>query len=946
MKKIHIIIVFCAMFAFSSTRVFAQDIETTDIELEGNAAVEDDQSIKVAFRDVKPENLLGGVSSVNMTELMDKAYGLNSLGFLSGTIGGFNGNIWGMDEYLVLVDGFPREAGNVLSTEIEQITVMKGAAAVVLYGSRAAKGVILITTKRGKAGERKISIRANSGMDVPKAYPKYLGSAEYMTLYNEARVNDGLDPLYSAQDIYNHGSGTNPYRYPDVDFYSSDYLRKMYNRSEAMAEVTGGNERARFYTTLGYYNESSVLKIGNAKDDNVSRFFARGNVDLSLHELITANIDANATFYNAHNTNSNYWGGAATLRPNRVSPLIPISYIEANDENSLATIHASNNLIGGKYFLGGTQLDPTNPIADAYAAGDGKYVIRQFQFNTGVNVNLRDVLDGLFFRTKYGVDYVGMYNQVYTNEYATYSPVWTNYAGTDMIASITKYGEDRKTGTQNISSTTYNNTNTFSAQFDYTKTIDEDHNLFAMVIANGWQRQLSEEYHRMSNVNLGLHLSYNYQQKYYADFSAAIPHSAKLPEGKRQAFSPTGTLGWRLTKESFLQESSVFDDLMLSVSGGIINQDLDIMTSDNAMGYFLYKGILQSGGWWSWGDLGGESATEFQRGENPNLTFVQRKEISVGLRGSMWNKALTFDMNYFANRMDGGIIRATSLYPVYFVQTGYPTSSIIPYVNYNIDDRTGFDFSVNAHKSAGAVDLSLGVSGMYYKSTANRRDENYEYAYQSRVGHALNGYWGLESQGLFQSETEIASSPNQTFGEVKPGDIKYKDQNGDGIIDSNDEVFLGRWDAPMTMGVNFTAKWNNFTLFAMGTGAFGGKSIKSSSYYWVRSDNKYSEVVRDRWTEATKATASFPRLTTTNGDNNFRYSDYWMYDSNYFGLSLVQLTYDVPQHILKGTFVKELSAYFGGYNLLTLSKEREHLERNVGSAPQTRFYNIGLKAVF
>jgi TonB-linked SusC/RagA family outer membrane protein len=949
MKQIHKLIVCCTLFAFNLSGIFAQEAKTMDSYLNSDSLGVNDPLIQVAFRAVNLENLPAGVSVVDITDMMKKSYTLSSSGFLSNTVGGINGSgIWGMgSDYLVLVDGFPRDANNVLPTEIEQVSVLKGAAAVVLCGSRAAKGVIMITTKRGKAGERRISIRANTGLNTPKAYPKYLGSAEYMTLYNEARVNDGLSPLYSEEDIYNHGSGLNPYRYPNLDFYSSDYLKKAYNRSEAMAEITGGSKLARFYTTAGYYNEGSMLKVGNTKDDYISRFFARGNIDLTLHELITANIDANATFYDARTARTGFWSAAASLRPNRVSPLIPMSYLEENDAPSWALVNASNYMVDGKYFLGGTQLDPTNPIADAYAAGETKYVSRQFQFNAGINLNLRDILDGLFFRTKYGVDYAGTYNLAYTNDYATYAPSWTNYAGTDMIATLAKYGEDRKTGNQNISGTAYRSTNFFSGQFDYTKVINSDHHLFAMLVVNGWQRQVSAQYHRISNANLGLQLSYNYGHKYYADFSAATLYSAKFPTANRTAFSPTATLGWRLFKESFLKDSQVFDDLMLNVSGGIINQDLDILTSDNEMGYYLYETILQTGGWWSTGgDVGGESATEYQRGANPNLTYVKRKEINVGLRGSLWNKLLTFDLNYFSTRMDGGITRPTSIYPWYFVQNGYPSSSIIPYVNYNIDDRSGMDFSLYLNKKVDKVDLTLGVSGLYYKATAVRRDENFAYDYQSRMNRPLNSTWGLENLGFFKDQADIDNSPAQQFGAVKPGDIKYKDQNGDDIIDNNDEVFLGRWDDPVTLGLNLTAKWNNFTLFVMGNAYFGAKGTKNSSYYWVRSDNKYSEIVRNRWTEATKETASYPRLTTTSGDNNFRSSDFWMYDSDRFALSQVQLTCDVPKYFLSRNFIKELSVYISGYNLLTVSKEQKHLEMNIGSAPQTRFYNLGLKAVF
>lgn len=942
MKHIYKGLVFCAALAFAHTHIAAQE---TQADLVETAQADTLQKVQVAFRSVDRSDLLGGVSVVDMEEMADKAYSYNSLGFIDNVVGGFNGNIWGNTEYLVLVDGMARDANNVLPHEIAQITILKGASAVVLYGPRAAKGVISITTKRGKVGDLKINVHANAGFLTPKSYPKYLGSAEYMTLYNEARANDGLAANYSQETIYNHASGLNPYRYPDFDMYSSDYLRKAYSLYEAVAEISGGNENVRYYTSTGYARESSPLKVGNTKDNYVSRFLVRGNVDMRLHKLITAQADANVTFYDSYSANVNWWSQAATLRPHLVSPFIPLSYIEGTDQNSLNTVLNSNYIKDGQYFFGGTQQNPTNPVADAYAAGDSKFVSRQFQFNTRFDINLSPLLDGLYFRAKYGIDYASTYNQGYNSSYATFAPTWTDYGGKDVIASITQYGKDEKSGSENISNSAYRYTYNVSGQFDYQRTINGKHNLFGMILANVWQTQQSGRYHRTTNANLGFQAAYNYQNKYYADLSVATPYSTKLPEGNRLAFSPTVTLGWNLAKESFM-ENSIFDDLMITTSAGIINQDLDITASDNEEGYYLYKAVIQSGGWYSWGDNGGLAATEFQRGDNLDMTYVKRKEFTVGLRGSMWNKLISFDLNWFTSKMDGGLVRTNSLYPNYFTQTGYPTSSIIPYVNYNVDQRTGFDFSVYANKKIGEVDLTLGVSGMYYKSTAKQRDENIEYDYLSAVGRALNGHWGLQNEGFFQNQSEIDAAPTQTFGEVKPGDIRYKDQNGDGQIDDNDRVFLGRWDSPFLSGINITAKWRNFTLFAMGNLYMGGYGMKDNSYYWVKGDGKYSEVVRNRWTDETAATATYPRLTTTDGANNFRSSDFWMYKNDRFNLTQVQLTYTMPEKVLKGTFIKGLSFFGNVNNLLTIAKERKALEMNVGSAPQTRCYQLGLKGTF
>ncbi len=199
------------------------------------------------------------------------------------------------------------------------------------------------------------------------------------------------------------------------------------------------------------------------------------------------------------------------------------------------------------------------------------------------------------------------------------------------------------------------------------------------------------------------------------------------------------------------------------------------------------------------------------------------------------------------------------------------------------------------------------------------------------------------------SQSDIENSAFSSFGEVKPGDIKYKDQNGDGTIDTRDEVYLGKggWSgAPLTLGLNLTVKWNNFTLFAAATGQFGAKAMKNSSYFWVDAEDKYSVVVRDRWTESTKETATYPRLTTFNSDNNFRSSDFWLYKTDRINLSKVQLSYDFPKRILSSKFIHELGIYANGSNLLMIAKEKEIMQLNIGQAPQTRFFNVGLKALF
>lgn len=906
-------------------------------------------TVQLAFRQVGADEVLGGVSVLDVENLLKKNY-INDInnGTISGYVPGYNGNsLWGLDAdndagYLVLIDGVPRDLNNIPPQEVKEITFMKGAQAVVLYGSRAAKGVIYITTKRGADAPLKIDARVNTGWAVAKAYPEYLGAAEYMTLYNEARANDGLAAAYSQEQIYHTAAHTNPYRYPDVNMYSGEYLKKVYNRTDANLEISGGNGRARFYTNINYFRQGDFVDFGEAKKNYSDRFSVRGNVDVNFSDYVSAYVNASATFYNSRGAHGSYWEAASTLRPNRITPLIPISMIDPSATGALDLVNTSMNIVDGN-FLAGTQIDKTNIFADYYAKGYNKFTSRQFQFDTGVNIDLSMLTPGLSFATKFAVDYATSYNTGYYNNYATFVPVWTSYDGKEVIGDVSMEGKDEHSGVQNISDSQSRQTMNFSAQFDYKRTFADLHNFHAMVVGTGWQRTFSGQYHRTSNVNLGFEVDYNFDKRYYVDLAIAGVHSSKLAPGHRQAWSPSASIGWRISQEDFLKGSDAVNELMLSASYSKLHSDMDI--SD----YYLYSANYTNGGWYSWA-VGGTSAAYPKRGENLDLTFVTREEFNVNLRGEFFNRMIGLDASFFVIKNDGLLVNNSVRFPSFF-STSYPEASFAPYINNNANRRTGFDFGVNFNKEFGEFALQVGVNGTYYDTKALKRDEIYENAYQYREGKPIDGIWGYRCEGFFATDEEAAAANQRALGggKLRAGDLKYTDINNDGLIDDNDIVYLGRggwYGAPFAMGVNITAKYKGFTLFLHGTGGFGGHAIKNGSYYWVAGDTKYSAEVRGRWTEATAATATYPRLTTGNGSNNFTTSDFWMYSTNRFDLAKVQLTYDFPKSIIHGPIVNGLSIYVSGSDLLTISKNRKIMETNIGSAPQSRFYNIGAKVTF
>ena len=924
-------------------------------------AQEVDDSVKVAFGQVAKTDLMGGVSEVNVEKLLKKDYSAHCLNDLQSLVSGYNGNVWGQDA-LVLVDGAPRDASTVNATEVEKVTVLKGASAVVLYGSKAAKGVILITTKRGKIQPLSIDATVNTGIYTPKAYPEYLGAAEYMTLYNEAlRNDDPTQPLkYSQEQIYNTAAGVNPYRYPDMDFYSSDYLRKFYNRTDATMEVKGGSKFARYYANLGMVYNNSLVKYGEKKKDKDMDFRVRSNIDATITDWLGAYINVGINISdNYRGRPEDYWSVAKSVRPNWYSGLLPISMMDHNNSSLAQMINGSKfHVLDGQYLLGGNSENQSTAFGDMLAAGYVKNHSRTFTFDVGVKADFDQWVKGLSFETAFSIDYWNNYSEAYKLSYAVYEPTWANVNGQDMIIDLKKYGKESSSTNEYVGATSYFQNTTFRAQFDYKNTFGKLHNVDATLAGWGYSKQNSADsghgnsaYHRTTNVNLGLRAAYNYYHKYYAEFGGALVHSAKLAEGHRNALSPSATLGWRIGQEKWFKDAlPCFDDLKINASYSVLNQDIDIPD------YYLYQGYYDvKGGWYTWNEGGnGTYTTISKRGSNEQLDFVKRKEWRIGLDASLLGGMVSVDMNYFHQLTSGLLTSGTAtIYPSWLSGDG----SFITSLNYNEDMRQGFDFAVNLKKEIGKVNAQLGLTGMVFSSKANKREEVNEYAYMNAQGQALDVMRGYVCEGFFTqedvdnmkanlSQDDPNFVPNHTFGEIKAGDLKYKDINGDGKIDSNDQTVLGKWGysaCPFIYGVNLTLNWKQFTLFVAGTGQMGAKAMMNND--WIYNQSKYTSVVRGRWTPETAATATYPRLTAKDNTNNFRNSTFWIYSTDRFNLNKVQLTYDMPSSWFENKVVRGMSVYFLGESLLTLSKHHKYMDTSYG-APYCRFYNIGLKMKF
>ena len=885
--------------------------------------------VRIAFGKVKKGDLVNAVSILDPKELRryDNTQSIASAltGLVPGMLG--NGNIRGIGSPLYIVDGLPRDISTINLSEVEQISILKDINSSILYGNDAVNGVVQITTKRGQAYKKQVNATAYYGISRPSALPKYLSSPDYMGLYNEARVNDGLGVQYSPAiiDLYRTG---NKYRYPSIDYYSSEYLKNVKPFSRAMVDFSGGNNVATYYSNIGWTQTGSLYNFGEGKSLKSNSFNVRGNIDLKVNRWIKSAMDAVIVLNNNNGPTGDYFGNAATLRPNLFSPLLPISMIDP--ENAILKGH--KNDIDKTYLLGGTSTYPTNPIAAGYSGGANRQVQRTFAFNNRIDFDLSESVQGLAFHTNLSFDYLTLYDQFISNTYAVYAPTWS--ASEDKITAITKFGEDVRTGTQNVGNASYRRRIGFYGMLDYDRTFNDVHHFSGSLLAYVSNDKIQTDLQGSKNANLGLRLAYGFKNKYLLDFSSAYVNSVKLPEGNRSAFSPSLGIAWMVSSENFMSSVSFVDYLKIRLSAGSMNSDNGIP------GFFNYDERYGGSGSYAWYEGTRTRAGVIPvNGGNANLAFEKRNEINLGLESMLFKNRLSVNVNFFTSSYSDQITRPQSIYPSYF-------TTFIPYRNFEENAYKGLELGLSFTEHLGDFSMTLGANVLYSTSKVKKRDELYSESYRNRTGQPVDAMFGLAADGLFASKADIASHELQAFGTVKPGDIKYVDQNGDGVIDANDEVRIGRSQAPLSYGLNLRMSYKKFTLFARGNGRMGSDGMLSNNYFWVDGDDKYSSYILNRWTEATASTATLPRLSSIANTNNYRSSSFWIYRDNYFTVDRVQLTYEFPIRTSNKIGMKGLSVFADASNLVMISKYRHIKELNIGTEPQYRSYSLGLNVSF
>jgi len=911
--------------------------------------------INVPFGTLYSRQLTGAATVINVRETMKYDKSEYVKGVVNGRVPGFYGNVNSRTNTNVysgilneggntvtVVDGIPRVGYNLNLSEIETITVLKDISTRALYGAQALDAVILITTKRGEANKREMSFSVERGIADPIALPNFMNAADYMTYYNQALKNDGLSEKYSADAIAKTRSGEDPLRYPDADYYNSTYLKNLGSFTNVVGEVSGGNSNAQYYLNMGWKNNTDLMKkLWNEKyTDGTNTFNVRGNVDYQINRFMKMKIDG-VVFYENSNTprfnpigttEQNFYMRASSFLPNYYPVLIDASLLTPDQQGAA-------KLIDGKYVLGGTSEYQTNIYGELATNGYYTETTRILQNNTSLDFDLKGITEGLTAKAYLTFDMNNNFAKSLARTYAVYQPTYTTPVGqTAEVLSFTKYGVDKPAETPSVSNVGFYRRVAVSGQVNYDREFNNIHKINATGVAYTDFQTLSGRLQDEKSVNIGVRANYMLKDKYIAELSVVTSGSPKFDENK-WGTSPSFGLGWVVSEESFLKGNEMINYLKLRANAGTLK-------TDQYSAYRQYMSYYTGGANADYYNYGFGAFRNYQRtinAGNPNISWTEKKEMSLGFESVLLKGKMQLEATYFNNTLSGIPQQLTNILPGYVEKT---------WDNYGEYNDKGVEWGLKYNINLGKALLTLGHNAVY--STPTRVQDNvtdYAEPWRKRTGIDADAIFGLEDNGFYAasdfSNGKLNSGlPVPIFGEVKPGDIKYIDQNKDGFISEKDEKMIGNSSARLQYGLNINLKVSNFELFVLGTGQNGAERIYSKSYYWVYGDRKYSEIVRNSWTEATAATADYPRLSTKNSPNNFRNSTFWLEKDNFFTIHTAQLTYNMPFTAAQKAAMKTMQLYVRGTNLLTISENKERRELNTDSQPQMRYYSIGVVASF
>ncbi len=926
-----------------------------------------DEVVMVAYGAQKKASVIGSITTVD-AEVLKAPIGQLSTslaGKLAGVVAvqhsgepGSSAEFWirgvntfGANSYpLILVDGVERSMDLVDTEDIASFSILKDATATALYGVRGANGIVLITTKRGSESKPKVTIKLESGITSPTQLPRMATAEQFIDYLNTMQpgmIDDYSRSMYLASDEVrsqrvNDAEGSLPIRYSDL-YPNVDWMRQLFKNvamnHKVNIAVVGGTKTVRYYAGGSYYYEDGIFNV--AQNDrynsqmNYQKFNFRTNVDINITKSTVLGMDLSTQF-----TRKNKPGSDVSEIYNyalQISPIgFPVVFSDgtlSNPENGRNPYNLINNM---GYAVASTQnAQTTVSLTQDFSSFllEGLTAKVQVSWDAKNSTSYTNVILPRIYFLRYN-------DEMKDYEYALQGNSGTGYINTSS------------------SSVTGQSVLNVEASVNYEHSFKSAHRVSGMFLWYLRQRFNSNPgsyWYTFPYKSLGIagRATYSYRDRYFAEFNFGYNGSENFSPGHRFGFFPSGAIGWMVSNEKF------WDPIKTWVSLFKIKASIGKVGNDQIGGNrrFGYNTTMDTSGiaGFNWGLTGPVGISGVTTGDigNPGIVWEEALKRNVGVEINFWQDHIKFQVDYFNDYRSGIFIERQSLPSAVGMRK-------TQYTNIGEMQNAGFDLSAQFDYTF-PNGLNLSARGNY---TFNRNKRVYDdkpsqvWAYQNTAGFANGQQRGLIAEGLFMSQEEIDAWPTQTFGAVAPGDIKYRDINGDGQVDNYDVVAIGYTAIPeINYGFGLSLSWKGidasvfFSGMAHVTRIIGGYNLYGGAASNVKVQGQiFADVAEKSWSVTHRADAEYPRFSTETPANNLRASTFWQKDMSFLRLKNAELGYTFPKKWTKKIKISTLRIYLQGVNLATFSAFKlwdPELESSYGNVyPLTRNVSLGLNVNF
>lgn len=832
----------------------------------------------------------------------------------------------GNNGILLVVDGLERDNNwqalkYITPEEVESVSVLRDAAALALYGYRGVNGVVNIVTKRGKYDTREINFSYDHAFNYMTRKPELADAYTYASALNEALTNDGKQVRYSQNELNAFKNGTSPYLYPNVNWWE-EVFRDRGASDIATLSFRGGSTKMRYYTMMNLQNNRGFIKNFDTNADystqekySKANFRTNLDIDLSPKTKMQANIMGILNEFSRPGMGSD----------NLISKLYQLP-------SAAFPIRTESGLWGGNTTWG----ENWNPVALTEGRAYSKGHTRGLYADMSLRQDLSSLTKGLGASVRIGYDNLASYWENHTKGYKygmASVASWEN--GLPIAGEEITGGKDTEMSGDSKLDWQYRAFN-FQMNVDWQRQFGV-HSLYSMLLYTYKYDNAKGINNTFYRQNAGWYTHYGFKNRYFADFTLMASASNLLAPDHRWNVSPTVGLAWLISNEKFMQSQNVVDFLKLRASFGMLN-------TDNIPGNGYWNETVGGGnGYPINNNFGGDGGWHEGRLASVNGTTEKAYKYNAGVDATLF-KGLTLTVDGFYERRSDIWVSSDGQNSAVLGASG-------SYVNAGIVDSWGTEIGANYYKKMGNVELNLGGTFTYNRSKIiEMLEEPAAYDYTRSTGNPVGQIFGLQAIGYFVDQADIDNSLPQQFGPVKAGDIKYKDMNGDKVINSDDRVAMGYNSTCPEIYYSFSLglEWKGLGFSAQFQGVGNYTAILSGTYYRPLVDNTTisNYVYRNRWTPETP-NARFPRLTTETVDNNLQTSSLWLADRSFLKLRNCEVYYKLPSSSLNRFWVKNAKVYVRGVDLLCFdSIDQLDPEAMNSSYPATRSIHVGLSVGF